>query len=87
MAQVRCRLSIGAAQRYGPVPPASRVVATIAARRACGPPLTPEPLTTRRHGQGQGQALLAQHAAHTPPTKIKSLSMSRVAWNLGDDPW
>jgi hypothetical protein len=63
-----------AAQGDGPVPPASRVAATITARRACGPPLTPEPLTTQRHGQGQ--ALPAHRAAHIPPTKIKFLPPS-----------
>jgi len=49
--------------RYRAAPPASRVAVAIAARRACGPPLTPEslrPLTAQRHGQAQ-QPLPAHH--------------------------
>ena len=44
----------------GPIPPASRVAAAIAARRACGPPLTPKLSTAlTRQPQGQGRAVLA----------------------------
>jgi len=52
-----------AAPGYRAAPPASRVAVAIAARRACGPPLTPEslrPLTAQRHGQAQ-QPLPAHH--------------------------
>jgi hypothetical protein len=52
-----------AAPGYRAAPPASRVAVAIAARRACGPPLTPEslrPLTAQRHGQAQ-QPLPAPH--------------------------
>ena len=57
-------LSIGAAPGYGPVPPASRVAAAIAARRACGPPLTPEPRRPpSRSSTGRRTALPAGHAA------------------------
>jgi hypothetical protein len=48
-----------AAPRYGAAPPASRVATAIAARRAYGPPLTPEPLrplTQQRHGQAHSAA-------------------------------
>jgi len=43
-----------AAPGYGAAPPASRVATAIAARRAYGPPLTPQPLRPSprsRHGQ------------------------------------
>ena len=57
------RPGVVAPVRYRAAPPASRVAVAIAARRACGPPLTPEslrPLTAQRHGQAQ-QPLPAHH--------------------------
>ena len=68
--RVRRCLSSGAAQGYGPVPPASRVAAAIAAGRACGPPLTPEPLRPLNapwHGQTQGAARRARGANPKQP--------------------
>jgi hypothetical protein len=57
-------LWLGAAPGYGPVPPASRVAAAIAARRAGGPPLTPEPLRpATSSGTGRRRALPAGRAA------------------------
>jgi len=60
------RPGVVAPVRYRAAPPASRVAVAIAARRACGPPLTPEslrPLTAQRHGQAQQPLPAPPHAA------------------------
>jgi hypothetical protein len=52
---------------YGAAPPASRVANALAARRACGPPLTPEPLrplTRKRCGQGGALPATLRGAQH-----------------------
>ncbi len=52
---------------YGAAPPASRVATAIAARRACGPPLTPEPLrplTAQWQGAGAKPLPAGPHGAH-----------------------
>ena len=57
-----------AAPRLRAVPPASTVAAAIAARRAHGPPLTPEPLRPlTESGTGGRTALPARRAALDPP--------------------
>ena len=75
-ASPRCRPTIRAAQRYGPAPPASRIAAAIAARRAYGPPLTPEPLRAlnRVTTRGQDQGAL-------PATARRSVQTSRSNTN------
>ena len=72
---------LSAAPGYGAVPPASRVAATIAARRAYGPPLTPEPLrplSAQRHGQAHGPcppdraALNGSYQDQTPTKQVST---------------
>ena len=73
----RCLLLYDAAPGYGPVPPASRVAIAIAQRRACGPPVTPEPLrplNQQRHRAGAGRC--PPGARRRTQTKIKSLQPS-----------
>ena len=55
-----------AAPGYGAAPPASRVATAIAARRAYGPPLTPQPLRPSprsRHGQAHSPCPPEPHGA------------------------
>jgi hypothetical protein len=52
--------------RLQAAPPASRVATAIAARRAYGPPLTPQPLrplTAQRHGQAHSPCPPEPHGA------------------------
>ncbi len=67
---------------YGAAPPASRVATAIAARRACGPPLTPEPLrplTAQCQGQGQSPCPPDRTALTTKPNTTKSLRFQGIA--------
>ena len=67
---------------YGAAPPASRVATAIAARRACGPPLTPEPLqplTAQCQGQGQSPCPPDCTALTTKPNTTKSLRFQGIA--------
>jgi hypothetical protein len=69
------RPGVVAPVRYRAAPPASRVAVAIAARRACGPPLTPEslrPLTAQRHGQAQQPLPAPPHAAQ--PSNVVALT-------------
>jgi hypothetical protein len=62
-----------AAPGYGAAPPASRVATAIAARRAYGPPLTPQPLRplTAQPARAGAQPLPAQTARRSAHIKIK----------------
>ena len=64
-----------AAQGYGAAPPASRVATAIAARRAYGPPLTPQPLRplTAQSARAGAQPLPARTARRSAHIKIKPL--------------
>ena len=64
-----------AAPGYGAVPPASRVATAIAARRAYGPPLTPQPLRplTAQSARAGAQPLPARTARRSAHIKIKPL--------------
>jgi len=64
-----------AAPGYGAAPPASRVATAIAARRAYGPPLTPQPLRplTAQSARAGAQPLPARTARRSAHIKIKPL--------------
>ena len=64
---------VSAVPGYGAAPPASRVAIAIATRRACGPPLTPEPLrplTAQWHGQAQSPCPPNRTALNTDQDQI-----------------
>ncbi|KZS76525.1 hypothetical protein A4G29_03070 [Mycobacterium kansasii] len=66
---------------YGAAPPASRAL-YVAARRAYGPPLTPEPLrplTAQRHGQEQSPCPPKRPALTTTSHQTKSLRFEGIA--------
>src|SRR6516165_1053114 len=66
---------------YGAAPPASRAL-RVAARRACGPLLTPEPLrplTAQRHGQEQSPCPPNRAALTTRSLQTKSLRFQGIA--------
>src|ERR1700739_3985335 len=73
---------VSAAPGYGAAPPASRVATAIATRRACGPPLTPEPLrpfTAQLQGQEQSPCPPNGSGLTTKSHKTKSLRFQGIA--------
>ena len=67
---------------YGAVPPVSRVASAIAARLACGPPLTSEPLrplTAQWHGQEQSPCPPNCMALTAKSHKTESLRFQGIA--------
>jgi len=78
---------------YGAAPPASRVATAIAARRAYGPPLTPQPLRpltaqSARAGAQPLPARTARRSAHIKikPLQTKSLRFQGIAITGGSSP-
>lgn len=71
-----------AAPGYEAAPPASRVAARSLTRRACGPPLTPQPLRPLPHnGTGRAKALARPNARRSAARslKVRSLRFQGIA--------